>query len=159
MQHDQGQTSNNQLSILAATFIGSELYAQISAVSLKLYKEAASHAESCGLILADTKFEFGLVPTAQGKSLILVDEALTPDSSRYWPLSGYAPGKPQPSFDKQFLRDWLEQAGFRKGLERGKDGEGWVMEEQVVTGTKKRYLEVVEMLTREKRPEESEPGM
>ena len=75
-----------------------------------------------GLIIADTKFEFGLVD--HGNELILIDEALTPDSSRYRPLEGYAPGRGQPSFDKQYLRDWLTSQGFRKGLEDGPDGQG-----------------------------------
>jgi phosphoribosylaminoimidazole-succinocarboxamide synthase len=114
-----------------------------------LYKQAASHAESCGLILADTKFEFGLVPSATkpgDKELILVDEVLTPDSSRYWPLETYSPGAPQPSFDKQYLRDWLISAGYRKGLEAGVDGEGWVIEEWVVGGTRDKYVEAAVML-------------
>ena len=119
-------------------------------MSLRLYNEAAAYAESRGLILADTKFEFGLVSssgTPSVRSLILIDEVLTPDSSRYWSISDYAPGRPQPSFDKQYLRDWLVQSGFRKGLEGGKNGEGWVIEEQAVQGTRQRYIDVVRMLT------------
>jgi phosphoribosylaminoimidazole-succinocarboxamide synthase len=84
--------------------------------------------------------------------LILIDEALTPDSSRYWPLQGYAPGGPQPSFDKQYLRDWLVSAGFRKGLEggpEGKEGEGWMIDEEVVKGTRKRYVEARDMLLKD----------
>lgn len=119
---------------------------------MELYKTAAAYAETRGLILADTKFEFGLVPSPPPSSLpqvILIDELLTPDSSRYWPLEGYEPGRPQPSFDKQYLRDWLVEAGFRKGLESGKEGEegsGWVIEEGVVEGTKARYDEAVRLL-------------
>ena len=105
---------------------------------MKLYTAAAEHAATRGLIIADTKFEFGLVD--QGNELILIDEALTPDSSRYWPLEGYAPGRGQPSFDKQYLRDWLTSQGFRKGLEGGPDGQGWTMSEDVVHGTRERYL-------------------
>jgi phosphoribosylaminoimidazole-succinocarboxamide synthase len=110
------------------------------------------HAHTRGLILADTKFEFGVIPPSDPCSppkLILIDELLTPDSSRYWPLAGYKPGGSQPSFDKQYLRDWLVGAGFRKGLERGpegNEGSGWVIEDAVVQGTKKRYEEVAEML-------------
>lgn len=127
----------------------------MSNAALQLYREAAEYAATRGLILADTKFEFGLVPSADGTSeeLILVDEALTPDSSRYWPAEGYAPGKSQPSFDKQYLRDWLTSSGFRKGLESGpsgKEGEGWVMTEAVVAGTGERYREAYTMLTGEK---------
>lgn len=133
-------------------------------MSVQLYERAAEYARARGLILADTKFEFGLVDAASSPSpssqapttsadaapqLILIDEALTPDSSRYWPLAGYAPGAPQPSFDKQYLRDWLVRAGFRKGLEggpEGRDGEGWVIAEEVVQGTRQRYVEAREKL-------------
>ena len=125
-------------------------------MSLKLYEEAANYAQTRGVILADTKFEFGLVSSGSGseeeKELILIDELLTPDSSRYWPLEEYEPGKAQqPSFDKQFVRDWLVKAGFRKGLESGpvgKEGQGWFIDEEVVEGTQERYAEAVELLTR-----------
>jgi len=131
--------------------VGEALYAKISTVALALYEAAAAHAHERGIILADTKFEFGLVPSDAGEQeLIVIDELLTPDSSRYWPLEGYTAGKPQPSFDKQYLRDWLVGAGFRKGLEAGPeesaDG-GWVIEQKVVEGTRQRYQEVVAMLT------------
>ncbi|KAK7062119.1 SAICAR synthetase [Favolaschia claudopus] len=138
----------------AAALVGDALYAQISAAALSLYTAAAEHALARGLILADTKFEFGLVPadgSSTAQELILVDELLTPDSSRYWPAEGYEAGRPQPSFDKQYLRDWLVGAGFRKGLEAGpseKGGKGgWEIEQAVVEGTQKRYEEVVAMLT------------
>ena len=132
----------------AAEIIGQDLYDQISAVAVKLYKTAAEYAHSRGLILADTKFEFGLIPSQDGgkNQLILVDEALTPDSSRYWPLDGYTPGGPQPSFDKQYLRDWLTQEGFKKGFESGKEGNGWTMTEEVVQGTRGRYVEARDRL-------------
>ena len=132
----------------AAEIIGQDLYDQISAVAVKLYQTAAEYAHSRGLILADTKFEFGLIPSQDGgkNQLILVDEALTPDSSRYWPLDGYAPGGPQPSFDKQYLRDWLTQEGFKKGFESGKEGNGWMMTEEVVQGTRGRYVEARDRL-------------
>ena len=118
---------------------------------MRLYAEAADYAQTRGVILADTKFEFGLVPNGSEKELILIDELLTPDSSRYWPLEGYAPGKAQPSFDKQYVRDWLVGAGFQKGLESGpvgKEGQGWVIDEEVVKGTRERYAEAVGLLTR-----------
>jgi phosphoribosylaminoimidazole-succinocarboxamide synthase len=124
------------------------------------------------VILADTKFEFGLkpegpftapiasdmrtssqptdeTPASTSHCLLLIDELLTPDSSRYWPKDGYTPGVPQPSFDKQYLRDWLKSAGFRKGLENGptgKEGEGWFIDETVVQGTQKRYEDAVEKI-------------
>jgi phosphoribosylaminoimidazole-succinocarboxamide synthase len=120
----------------AAALIGKELYDRISTVAVELYSAAAEYAATRGLIIADTKFEFGLVDG----ELILIDEALTPDSSRYWPQEGYAPGRGQPSFDKQYLRDWLTSQGFRKGLEAGTNGQGWTMSEEVVQGTRERYL-------------------
>jgi phosphoribosylaminoimidazole-succinocarboxamide synthase len=130
---------------LAASIIGEDLYEKISSISLKLYATASSYARSKGIILADTKFEFGLI---NGNELILVDEVLTPDSSRYWPLDEYQPGKSQPSFDKQYLRDWLVAAGFKKGLENGLDGKsGWIIDDKVVEGTRQRYEEVVKKLT------------
>ncbi|MBX5493440.1 MAG: phosphoribosylaminoimidazolesuccinocarboxamide synthase [Chloroflexi bacterium] len=88
--------------------VGSELSALLVATSLALYQHAEAHARARGLILADTKFEFGLL---DGR-LVLIDELLTPDSSRYWPADGYAPGRPQPSFDKQYLRDYLDSTGW-----------------------------------------------
>lgn len=84
------------------------------------------------------------------EQIILIDEALTPDSSRYWPAASYNPGGGQPSFDKQYLRDWLTSSGFKKGLESGPsghEGEGWAMISEVVEGTRKRYVEAYEMLT------------
>jgi phosphoribosylaminoimidazole-succinocarboxamide synthase len=88
--------------------VGSELSALLAATSLALYQHAEAHARARGLILADTKFEFGLL---DGR-LVLIDELLTPDSSRYWPAAGYAPGRSQPSFDKQYLRDYLDSTGW-----------------------------------------------
>ncbi|KAH6889078.1 phosphoribosylaminoimidazole-succinocarboxamide synthase [Coprinopsis sp. MPI-PUGE-AT-0042] len=148
---EQGAHDENISPEQAAEIVGKDLYAKIAGASLKLYSTAAEYALSKGVILADTKFEFGLVPssTGDGKELILIDEVLTPDSSRYWPLQGYAVGKGQPSFDKQYLRDWLVGAGFKKGSEsgpEGKEGQGWVIDESVVEGTRKRYSEAVEML-------------
>lgn len=145
---DQGEHDENISPDQAAKLVGQDLCDRISAVAIQLYTEAARYALSRGLILADTKFEFGLVPSPTGAQdeLILIDEALTPDSSRYWPASGYAPGGPQPSFDKQYLRDWLKEQGFKKGLEAGKDGQGWTMSEEVVRGTRERYVEAREKL-------------
>jgi phosphoribosylaminoimidazole-succinocarboxamide synthase len=137
---------------LAAEIIGVDLCARISKVAIELYTTAAEYALSRGLILADTKFEFGVLEPTSDKdepTLILIDEALTPDSSRYWPAASYKPGGPQPSFDKQYLRDWLVNAGFRKGLEsgpEGKEGQGWEIDPAVVEGTRMRYLEARDML-------------
>ncbi|KAH9059098.1 phosphoribosylaminoimidazole-succinocarboxamide synthase [Lactarius vividus] len=139
---EQGAHDENISPEQAAVLIGQELYDKISAAAVRLYTAAAEHAATRGLIVADTKFEFGLVDG----ELILIDEALTPDSSRYWPLEGYAPGRSQPSFDKQYLRDWLTSQGFRKGLEGGPDGERWTMSEEVVRETRKRYLSARDLL-------------
>ncbi len=106
-------------------------------MSLKLYGEAAAHAERCGLILADTKFEFGRVDGA----IVLADEALTPDSSRYWPREGYAPGGAQPSFDKQFVRDYLESIHWNKQAPAPE------LPDDVVAKTQEKYLEAYRLLT------------
>ncbi|KAG8740430.1 Bifunctional purine biosynthetic protein ade1 [Ceratobasidium sp. 428] len=132
----------------AAKIIGRDLCDRISSVAVRIYKEAAEYAASRGVILADTKLEFGLIELdGQEPQLILIDEVLTPDSSRYWPAAGYKPGQSQPSFDKQYLRDWLTAEGFKKGLESGKDGQGWTMTDDVVQGTRKRYQEAWDLLT------------
>lgn len=139
---DQGAHDENISPERAAALIGQELYDKVSAAAVRLYTAAAEYAATRGLIVADTKFEFGLVDG----ELILIDEALTPDSSRYWPLQGYAAGRSQPSFDKQYLRDWLTSQGFRKGLEEGPDGKGWTMSEEVVRETRERYLSARDLL-------------
>ena len=139
---------------IAAKRIGRDLYELISTTAIKLYAEAAEYAAAKGVILADTKFEFGLLPIAPNRKtlemrLILIDEVLTPDSSRYWPAKGYSPGQSQPSFDKQYLRDWMVGEGFKKGQELGPPGrehEGWHMPDEVVDGTRKRYLEVKKLI-------------
>ncbi|KAH7094011.1 phosphoribosylaminoimidazole-succinocarboxamide synthase [Auriculariales sp. MPI-PUGE-AT-0066] len=143
---EQGAHDEN---IHPTKLVGAELYARISKTAIDLYKRAQAYALTRGLILADTKFEFGLY--GPEKELILIDEALTPDSSRYWPAADYELGRGQASFDKQFLRDWLVAQGFRKGLEsgpEGHEGEGWIIDEEVVRGTSHRYQEAVDMLTK-----------
>ena len=120
-----------------AEIVGPGLAAELERLSVRLYEAGAAHAASRGVILADTKFEFGLLDG----EVILIDEALTPDSSRYWPADAYAPGRPQASFDKQFLRDFLEQSGWNKvppppPLPRA-----------VVDGTAARYAEALQRLT------------
>ncbi len=91
-----------------ASRIGTELAAKLEAVSIAIYNFGRSEAQKVGLIVADTKFEFGL---CEGE-LILIDEAFTPDSSRYWDIDSYEPGRPQPSYDKEFVREWLRQSGW-----------------------------------------------
>ena len=117
--------------------IGEELAARVRAVSLELYRRAAAYAEPRGILLADTKFEFGLVVG----ELIWIDEALTPDSSRFWPASQYRPGGPQPSYDKQFVRDYLGKVHWPK------TPPGPELPEEVVSATRKKYLEAFRILT------------
>ncbi len=95
----------------AAKVVGADLLARLKTLTLELYAHGVAHAESKGIILADTKFEFGLTDSGE---LLLIDEMMTPDSSRYWPKDQYAPGGPQPSFDKQYVRDYLESIKWNK---------------------------------------------
>jgi phosphoribosylaminoimidazole-succinocarboxamide synthase len=122
----------------AADLCGHDRYRAAKEASLALYRSAAEHAEVRGIILADTKFEFGVAPDGL---VVLGDEALTPDSSRFWLASAYAPGRPQPSFDKQFVRDWCEQTGWDK------TAPGPELPADVVAGTRARYVEAFERLT------------
>ena len=123
--------------------IGNTLAHRVRSLSIALYSAAAAIAAPKGLIIADTKFEFGL--DADG-TLTLMDEVLTPDSSRYWPVSGYAPGGNPPSYDKQFVRDWLE-AAVVDGLPWNKHAPAPVLPRDVVTLTAARYREALECLT------------
>lgn len=127
----------------AASLIGSELAARVRDVSIALYRYAADYALERGIILADTKFEFGLI----GDTLTLCDEALTPDSSRFWPADQYEPGRPQPSFDKQYVRDYLEGIGWSK------EPPVPSLPEDVVRNTAARYREAYERLTGEPLPD------
>ena len=122
----------------AAELCGDELYAAAKEASLALYERGSAHAESRGIILADTKFELGV---ARDGRLVLGDEALTPDSSRFWPRAEYEPGRAPPSFDKQFVRDWCEATGWDKSPP------GPELPEHVVSGTRARYVEAFERLT------------
>ena len=117
--------------------VGGELAARLERVSLSLYRAAVVHAESRGLILADTKLEFGW----RDGQLILIDELFTPDSSRYWDSARYRPGGAQPSYDKQFVRDYLETLGWDKRPP------GPALPAAVVEGTRARYLAALELLT------------
>jgi phosphoribosylaminoimidazole-succinocarboxamide synthase len=122
----------------AAALVGAERYEELERTALALYRFAAEHAASRGILLADTKLELGLDPEGR---LVLGDEAFTPDSSRFWPAVEYAPGGPQPSFDKQFVRDYCESLGWDK-TPPGPD-----LPEEVVAGTRARYVEAFERLT------------
>ena len=121
----------------AAALVGEALLDQVERASIALYRFAADHARERGILMADTKFEFGL----DAGELVLADEALTPDSSRFWPADEYRPGGPQPSFDKQFARDYCESLGWDK-TEPGPE-----LPEHVVAGTRARYVEAFERLT------------
>ncbi|MCD6228241.1 MAG: phosphoribosylaminoimidazolesuccinocarboxamide synthase, partial [Candidatus Omnitrophica bacterium] len=118
---------------------GEKVATTLKEVSISLYKKACLYAESKGIIIADTKFEFGFL----NGDIILIDEVLTPDSSRFWPKEAYLPGKPQPSFDKQFVRDYLESLGWDKKPPAPN------LPEEIVTQTTQRYLQVLTMLTGE----------
>src|SRR5919202_3757350 len=122
----------------ALELMDAELYDAAEQASLALYGNASKHARERGIIIADTKFEFGV--DVEGR-LVLGDEALTPDSSRFWPAAEYAPGGPQPSFDKQFARDYCESIGWDKTYP------GPELPEDVVAGTRARYIEAFERLT------------
>ena len=122
----------------AAQLVGDDVLAEVEQISLELYRFASEHAGARGIVIADTKFELGL--DADG-SLTLGDEALTPDSSRFWPADEYAPGRGQPSFDKQYVRDYCESLGWDK------TPPGPELPARVVDGTRGRYVEAFERLT------------
>ncbi len=122
----------------AAALVGTERFAEVERVSLAVYRFAAGYAAERGIILVDTKFEFGVDETG---ALVLADEIFTPDSSRFWPADEYAPGGPQPSFDKQFARDYCES------LDWDKNYPGPELPPEVVEGTRARYVEAFERLT------------
>jgi phosphoribosylaminoimidazole-succinocarboxamide synthase len=131
--HDENITREQ-----AAELVGAERLTEVEAVSLALYRFASAYAAERGIIIADTKFEFGLDDAGR---LVLADEAFTPDSSRFWPGDSYAPGAAQPSFDKQFVRDYCESLGWDK------TDPGPELPEEVVAGTRARYVEAFERLT------------
>jgi phosphoribosylaminoimidazole-succinocarboxamide synthase len=121
-----------------AALVGEERFDEVERLSLELYRFVSAQAATRGIILADTKLEF--VIAVDGR-LVLADEAFTPDSSRFWPADEYAPGGPQPSFDKQFVRDYCESLGWDKTYP------GPELPDDVVTGTRARYIEAFEQLT------------
>jgi phosphoribosylaminoimidazole-succinocarboxamide synthase len=136
IKNDAGHDQNISIAELRS-LVGGELAERLEATSLALYEFAANHALQRGIILADTKFEFGWIDG----ELRLIDEILTPDSSRFWDASGYEPGRDQPSFDKQFVRDWLSQTGWNK------EPPAPSLPPDVVSGTVARYHEAYERLT------------
>jgi phosphoribosylaminoimidazole-succinocarboxamide synthase len=122
----------------AARMVGRPILNKVRDLTLRLYAEGSTHAESCGIIVADTKFEFGLLANGD---VMLIDEMLTPDSSRFWPRDAYAPGGPQPSFDKQFVRDYLE------GIRWNKQPPVPSLPDEVVSRTRDKYIEAFRRLT------------
>jgi phosphoribosylaminoimidazole-succinocarboxamide synthase len=122
--------------------IGQKPAEDLRALTFAIYEKAGKHAASKGLILADTKFEFGLVQDENGRGEItLADEVLTPDSSRYWPAETYSPGGAQPSFDKQYVRDYLESIRWNK------QAPAPALPDEVVTRTREKYLEAFRLIT------------
>ncbi len=135
--HDENISFEQSIEVLEKEFPGKgeEYAAKLRDYTIALYKKCADYALTKGIIIADTKFEFGLDETGQ---IVLGDEMLTPDSSRFWPLEGYEAGKSQPSFDKQFARDWL----------KSHEGEhDWELPEEIAQKTIDKYLEAYELLT------------
>lgn len=134
---EEGHDENISFARMCAD-VGESLAAELRCRTLELYSRAAAYAESRGILLADTKFEFGKLPSGE---LILIDEVLTPDSSRFWSAAHYAPGRDQDSFDKQYLRNWLEGSGWNKTPPAPP------LPVDVVAGTLARYQEAHERLT------------
>jgi phosphoribosylaminoimidazole-succinocarboxamide synthase len=122
----------------AADLVGADVLEQVERLSIALYELGANHACARGIILADTKFEFGR--DSEGR-LVVADEVMTPDSSRFWPADGYEPGRSQPSYDKQYVRDYAESLGWDKTYP------GPELPEEVVAGTRARYVEAFERIT------------
>jgi phosphoribosylaminoimidazole-succinocarboxamide synthase len=134
----------------AGRLVGSDLIRRLKALTLEIYRRGCQHAESKGIIIADTKFEFGLARRSaegakdgaiDGQEIILIDEVLTPDSSRFWPAAEYEPGHGQPSFDKQFVRDYLEQIRWNKQPPVPS------LPEEVVRRTREKYVDAFRLLS------------
>ncbi|CAK1359263.1 unnamed protein product [Cercospora beticola] len=138
---EQGEHDENISKQKAIEIVGEEVAKKVEEASLKIYEMARDYAEERGIIIADTKFEFGLDP--ETKEIVLIDEVLTPDSSRFWPKNKYEVGKGQSSYDKQYLRDWLTNSGLK-----GKDGVS--MTDEVAKETASKYREAYEKITGEK---------
>jgi phosphoribosylaminoimidazole-succinocarboxamide synthase len=125
----------------AAAIVGRDVLDRLKTLTIALYREGVAHAEANGIIIADTKFEFGFAGGTDPAHLIVIDEVLTPDSSRFWPWSQYMPGKGQPSFDKQFVRDYLEHINWNKQPPVPS------LPDEVVLRTRDKYLEAFRLLT------------
>ncbi len=126
----------------AVAVVGPEIAERLRDLTMTLYARASAHAAQCGLLLADTKFEFGLICNDEGNDeIVLADEVLTPDSSRFWSADLWLPGGPQPSFDKQFVRDYLERIAWNKQAPAPE------LPDRIVTATRAKYMEAFERLT------------
>ena len=138
-EHDENISFERSVEVLEKKYPGKgrEYAEKIRDASLRLYKECAAYARKKGIIIADTKFEFGL---DEDGNVVLADEMLTPDSSRFWPVEGYEKGKSQPSFDKQYVRDWL----------KANPDKGYVLPDDVILATIARYSEAYELLSGKK---------
>jgi phosphoribosylaminoimidazole-succinocarboxamide synthase len=145
-KEEMGKHDENVSFERASQLVGEELMRRLRDLSLAIYTMAASHAQARGIIIADTKFEFGTINGPQGPQIILIDEALTPDSSRFWPADTYAPGKPQRSFDKQYLREYLESL-VAKG-QWNKQAPGPVLPADIASATAGKYDEARVRLTK-----------
>jgi phosphoribosylaminoimidazole-succinocarboxamide synthase len=136
---DLGEHDENITLDKAAELLGEEMMRKVEKLALAVYTRARDYAKKRGILIADTKFEFGLLDG----ELLFIDEALTPDSSRFWPEADYAPGKSQPSFDKQYFRDWLVEIGFNKQPPAPN------VPEDIAARTREKYLEAYKLLTGE----------
>jgi phosphoribosylaminoimidazole-succinocarboxamide synthase len=125
----------------AGRLVGADLVARLKQLTLDIYRRGVEHAESKGIIIADTKFEFGVAKAGSSADLILIDEVLTPDSSRFWPKDEYEPGHGQPSFDKQFVRDYLEEIKWNKQPPVPE------LPDEVIARTREKYIDAYRLLT------------
>ncbi len=132
-----GEHDENITRAEAAKLLGDELAAKVEDISLRIFEAGREYAATKGILMADTKFEFGMVDG----ELVLIDEVMTPDSSRFWPADQYKPGQSQPSFDKQYLRDWLSSQPWNK------EAPAPALPKEVVDATSKRYAEAYNILT------------
>jgi phosphoribosylaminoimidazole-succinocarboxamide synthase len=125
----------------AGRLVGPDLIARLKALTLEIYRRGCAHAESKGIIIADTKFEFGLIGAGGPDDVVLIDEVLTPDSSRFWPAAQYEPGHGQPSYDKQFVRDYLEEIRWNKQPPVPS------LPDEVIARTREKYIDAFRLLS------------
>ena len=138
---EQGDHDENVAIDRMEEALGNEFAHRLRDLTLKIYQQGAAKASECGVIIADTKFEFGLAADDGSEELLLIDEILTPDSSRFWPADQYEPGRSQQSFDKQFVRDWLLNSDWDR------QSEPPALPEEIVNQTRAKYIEAYEKIT------------